>query len=185
MPEIAAETAADIARVEATLKRIGKGARPALVRALNRGLVTARARAATAAAKRLGIPSRVIKRRLWPTKATKKKLTASLGAGTRRFPVTGRTTRRGVTGGRGASRQTYAQAWIGGAGYALQRMAGQTADPAGLVIEGSGRTRYPIQLLTLDPVAAGWVPVLDSVKRAGIDQMLKRLDSELSRLTGG
>ena len=185
MPEIAAETAADIARVEALLKRIGKGARPALVRALNRGLVTARAKAATAAAKRLGIPSRVIKRRLWPTKATKRKLTASLGAGTRRFPVTGRTTRRGVTGGRGASRKTYAQAWIGGAGYALQRMAGQSADPAGLVIEGSGRTRYPIQLLTLDPVAAGWVPVLDSVKRAGIDTMLKRLDSELSRLTGG
>ena len=79
MPEIAAETAADIARVEALLKRIGKGARPALVRALNRGLVTARAKAATAAAKRLGIPSRVIKRRLWPTKATKRKLTASLG----------------------------------------------------------------------------------------------------------
>ena len=177
----------ELAAFKHRLRALGRSVPGPLARTLNRGLIAARAEGASAAAAALGLPVGRVKRRIWQRKASKTKLYASLTASTRRIPVTGRATTRGVTAGRGASRQAFVRAWKHGNVW-LQRLAGDAPqDPSRRWVTESGRrtartSGYPIQVLTTPSVASAWTPKMASIQARAINAMRKTFDHELTRL---
>ena len=177
----------ELAAFKHRLRAIGRAVPGPLARTLNRGLTSARAEGASAAAAALGIQVGRVKRRIWQRKATKNKLHASLTASTRRIPVRGRATKRGVTAGRGASRTGFVRAWKHGNVW-LQRLAGDAPqDPSRQWVTETGRRTgrtagYGIQVLTTPSVASAWTPKMASIEARAITTMRKTFDHELTRL---
>ena len=170
------------------LRTFARSSPAAVVRTLNRGLTAARAEGSSAAAAALGIPVRKVKRRIWMQKATRKNLSATLTASTRRVTVTtGRATKSGVSIGRGSSRQRFSRAWKHGNVW-LQRLAGDAPqDPSRRWVTERGRRssrtlRYPIQVLTTASIAEAWTPKIDAIESRALKIMRTTLDHELTRI---
>lgn len=160
----------DLSEFREELRHISRVAPKAVARALNRGLLAARTEGARQAAKQLGIPVGKVKKRLWQKKASRGVLQGTLTAGTRRIPLRGRQTKRGVTTGRGQFRKLHERAWV-------------PMSRPNIVLQRKGVPRYPIRVVTGPSVAEAWTPQIESIERAGIAAMKKTLDHEIERMT--
>ena len=182
----------ELAAFQRKLQRVSRETPRIVARALNRAATTARAEGGRVAAKALGITAKRAKKRLWVKKAKKRSLSATITAGTRRIVVTGgRKTQKGLTTGRGASKNTYSRVWKYRSIW-LQRLAGAAPlDPKGRFVVQKGRSKkragfrtsgYPIQILTVPSVAEAWTPRIRSIQKKALTTMKKTLDHELNRL---
>ena len=149
------------------LRRVSRETPRVVVRALNRGLTSARAAAAKIVAKEQGLKSAGVKKRLWPTKASKRSLSAVLTASQMRIMVRGRQTKKGVVSGRGANKKLHERSWLWKNKIPLQRR---------------GDSRYPIRLITGPSVAEAWTPHIPAIRKKALSTMRKTLDHELKRL---
>ena len=157
----------ELAAFQRKLQRVSRETPRIVARALNRGLTSARAAASKIVAKEQGLKSASVKKRLWPTKASKQKLTAVLTASQRRMKVQGRQTKKGVVSGRGANKKLHERSWLWKNKVPLQRR---------------GATRYPIRLITGPSVAEAWTPHMRAIEKKALTMIKKTLDHELNRL---
>ena len=159
----------DLTALKRRLRTVAKGSVKATAKSINKGLRAARTAGARAVAADTGVTVKRARNRikLYAASPSRTGLVGKLQASRKPFVVLGgRQTRKGVTAGRGAGKQTYVRAWL------FRKV----------ILQRKGATRYPIRVITAPSAAEAWLPKLPEIERRGLDVMKRELDFQLGKL---
>jgi len=163
----------DASKWEAALKKLGKAAPKAVIRALNRSIVSSRAVMARAVATDLGVKVSVAKDAMWTANATASNPTARLSAQGARLPLMAfgaRQTKRGVSAKVEGQRKVYPGTFL-----ATMRSGHQGA------FGRRGQTRLPIDERFVVSIPHVFEKHVAEGQQAGMESLVKNLEHELGR----